>query len=79
MSHRRTLAAAAALPLALTLTSCVENAANADSIEVTSDADTCAVSTDSTESGARTFKINNTGNQVTEFYLLADDGLHAVK
>ena len=78
MSHRRTLAAVAALPLALTLTSCVENAANADSIEVTSDADTCAVSTDSAESGARTFKINNTGNQVTEFYLLASDGLRVI-
>ena len=78
MSHHRTLAAVAALPLALTLTSCVENAANADSIEVTSDADTCAVSTDSAESGARTFKINNTGNQVTEFYLLASDGLRVI-
>lgn len=75
---KRTLAALAALPLTLTLASCVENAANAETIEVTSDAETCDVSSDSAESGTRTFAITNKGTQITEFYLLGDDGLRVI-
>lgn len=51
---------------------------NADTITVTSTADSCEVSADSVESGAHTFTITNEGDKVTEFYLLGSDGLRIV-
>ena len=66
MTTRRTLALLAAAPLALILASCVENAADGDAIKVTANADTCKVSADHAESGARTFSVTNDGEQVTE-------------
>ncbi|WP_165165281.1 iron uptake system protein EfeO [Corynebacterium qintianiae] len=70
--------ALAAGATALSLTSCVENTAGEDTIAVTANAQNCDVSADSAESGHRTFAITNKGEQVTEFYLLADDGLRVV-
>ncbi|WKD57160.1 Efem/EfeO family lipoprotein precursor [Corynebacterium capitovis DSM 44611] len=64
---------AAALPLA----SCVENSSGGD-LTVTATSDKCEVSATSADSGARTFSIKNEGSQITEFYLLADDGLRVV-
>lgn len=70
----RTVAIATAA-LALPLTACVENTSDADTLEVTASETECKVSADSAESGHRTFSITNDGNQITEFYLLASDGL----
>ena len=72
------LLAAAVLPL--TLAACTDNnaAAAAGPIKVTSTADACTLSTQTAKSGNITFAIQNDGNQVTEFYLLAEDGLRIV-
>jgi iron uptake system component EfeO len=47
-------------------------------LTVTSTAEECAVSATTAESGPLTFAISNAGNEVTEFYLLAEDGLRIV-
>ncbi len=71
------LLAAAVLPL--TLAACTDNkAAAAGPITVSSTADACTLSTQTAKSGNITFAIQNDGNQVTEFYLLAEDGLRIV-
>ncbi|WP_273652018.1 iron uptake system protein EfeO [Cellulomonas fimi] len=85
MSHRPTaaltLAAALVLPLAA---ACVPNDAPADdapaagAITVSSTADACDVSTTEAPSGTLTFTVTNDGQDVTEFYLLGEDGLRVV-
>ena len=74
----RYLLAAAVLPL--TLAACTDNAAPAATgpIKVSSTNDVCSVSSSSTKSGNITFAIQNDGDQVTEFYLLAEDGLRII-
>ena len=66
----------------LALTGCVANASPTDSahaaLTVDSSADACAVSADEAPSGNLSFTVTNTGEQVTEFYLLAEDGLRIV-
>ncbi|MDR2996619.1 MAG: EfeM/EfeO family lipoprotein [Microbacterium sp.] len=65
---------------ALLLSGCVAKA-DADpsaAFTVSSTGSECAVSTDTAKSGTLTFDIKNAGDQVTEFYLLADDGLRIV-
>jgi iron uptake system component EfeO len=63
------------------LAACTDNAAPSSSagadgpIRVTSTGDACKVSTASAKSGNLTFAVQNDGDQVTEFYLLAEDGL----
>jgi iron uptake system component EfeO len=47
-------------------------------LTVSSTADACEVSADSAPSGTLTFSVTNDGSDVTEFYLLADDGLRIV-
>jgi iron uptake system component EfeO len=77
----RLAAAAAVAVLPLTLAACTDNAAPSSSagaagpIQVTSTSDACKVSTASAKSGNITFAVQNDGDQVTEFYLLAEDGL----
>ena len=78
------LTASAALAL-LALSGCVPNSpasagdgAAAGAITVDSSADACTVSASSATSGTLTFSVTNSGDQVTEFYLLADDGLRIV-
>ncbi|MDN5905694.1 MAG: EfeM/EfeO family lipoprotein [Micrococcaceae bacterium] len=83
MTPNRTLPTVAALALAaLALAGCTDNNATADggdgSIAVTSTDDTCEVSTDTVPGGTLKFSVKNEGSQVTEFYLLADDGLRIV-
>ncbi|MDP9937338.1 iron uptake system component EfeO [Paenarthrobacter nicotinovorans] len=80
---RRTLAvigAAAAVPLVLS--ACTDNAkttAKTDGpIQVSSTANECKVSTTSASSGNLTFAVKNEGSEVTEFYLLAEDGLRII-
>jgi iron uptake system component EfeO len=72
-----TIGAAAIL---LALTGCVPNAAPSDAAAITVDssADACTVSAKTASSGTLRFEVTNSGDQVTEFYLLADDGLRIV-
>ncbi|MCU1515833.1 MAG: hypothetical protein JWQ75_554 [Pseudarthrobacter sp.] len=74
----RYLMAAAVLPL--TLAACTDNTTPAATgpIKVTSTADACSVSSATTKSGNISFAIQNDGDQVTEFYLLAEDGLRII-
>nr|WP_035742176.1 iron uptake system protein EfeO [Arthrobacter sp. MA-N2] len=75
-------AAAAAVPLVLA--GCTDNAqtsgpsASAGPIQVTSTTAECKVSTGSVPSGNLSFAVKNEGTEVTEFYLLAEDGLRIV-
>ena len=78
----------AALPLGVGLvvlaavTGCVANATpgatsstgTGGTVAVTSSADACDLSATSVPSGAVTFSVTNTGQDVTEFYLLSSDG-----
>ena len=64
---------------ALLLSGCVAKADLAEaSFTVSSTADACTVSSTNAQSGTLTFDVKNEGEQVTEFYLLADDGLRIV-
>lgn len=81
LSRPAALAAACGILLA---TACTPNASAGSSdgasagLTVTSTTDECAVSAATAESGPLTFAITNAGDQVTEFYLLAEDGLRIV-
>jgi len=77
----RPLSLAAALAVAaVALTGCVAKTAADPSatFTVTSTDDACTVSADTAKSGTLTFDIANSGDQITEFYLLASDGLRIV-
>ena len=77
----RTSAVVTALGTAgmLVLTGCVANdSSSADSVTVESSADACSLSQDEAASGTLTFSVTNTGTEVTEFYLLADDRLRVI-
>ncbi|PPF42089.1 hypothetical protein C5B85_17270 [Pseudoclavibacter sp. AY1F1] len=71
------LLSAAAL---VALTGCVPNAPadSASSLAVSSTDTDCTISGASAASGPITFDVTNDGERVTEFYLLADDGLRIV-
>lgn len=67
------------------LAACTENApgdeqASGDnrSLAVTSSDDECALSATEAPAGTLTFDVTNSGSQVTEFYLLGEDGLRIV-
>ncbi|MET0725879.1 MAG: iron uptake system protein EfeO [Leifsonia sp.] len=65
--------------IAVALTGCVpNNAAGGTSLAVDITDDTCAVSTDTAAAGAVTFAITNSGTDVNEFEILADDKLRIV-
>src|SRR4051794_15608744 len=73
------VALAATAPL---LMSCTENASdpasaggNPRAVSVDSGDDACEVSADSAPAGTLTFDVTNSGGDVTEFYLLGEDGL----
>ncbi|MEV7663110.1 iron uptake system protein EfeO [Paenarthrobacter sp. NPDC089316] len=71
------IGAAAAVPLVLA--GCTDNtkttAAADGPIQVSSTANECKVSAAKAPSGNLTFAVKNEGTEVTEFYLLAEDGL----
>lgn len=79
-SLRATLAIAASATTVLALAACVPNnpATGSTAFAVASSADACTVSESTAPSGTIVFTVTNTGDQVTEFYLLADDGLRIV-
>jgi iron uptake system component EfeO len=66
----------------LALTGCVANgsstAATHKALTVQSTASACTVSEHEAPAGNVRFSVTNSGDQVTEFYLLADDGLRIV-
>ncbi|UJP11321.1 peptidase M75 family protein [Microbacterium sp. KUDC0406] len=77
----RVLGALAATGTAvLLLSGCVakSDADPASALTVSSTASDCAVSTGTAKSGTLTFDVSNAGDKVTEFYLLAEDGLRIV-
>lgn len=89
MSRRPTLVAAALAALVLPLVAaCVPNAPDDSSgagatggtgvLTVTSTADACDVSATEADSGTVRFAVTNEGDDVTEFYLLGDDGLRVI-
>ncbi|HTW16467.1 MAG TPA: iron uptake system protein EfeO [Nocardioides sp.] len=83
---RKALLATALLVAVPSLAACTENTdgASADgggdgrSLTVNSSADACEVSATEAPAGTLTFAVTNTGDQVTEFYLLGEDGLRIV-
>ncbi len=79
---RPTIATAAAGAALLLLSGCVANNPTTDSahtaITVDSSSDGCALNVATAPSGNVQFTVRNSGDQVTEFYLLADDGLRIV-
>ena len=77
---RTTAAVALSGVAALALAGCVANHAEtqADALAVDATDSACAVSAAQASSGTVAFDITNGGAQVTEFYLLADDGLRII-
>src|SRR5215218_1590838 len=82
---RKPLIVAALLVGAPFLAACTENAkdsggssGDARTVAVTSTDDECKVSAAEVPSGTLTFDVSNDGSQVTEFYLLGEDGLRIV-
>lgn len=68
-----------AAALALSLTACVPNATTGDeTISVSSTDDACVLTAATAPSGNVVFSVTNDGSAVTEFYLLADDGLRVI-
>ncbi|MCU1579142.1 MAG: peptidase family protein [Rhodoglobus sp.] len=70
------LAAAGAIVVALA--GCVPNNAVGGSVDVAMNDDSCVVSQASVAAGAVTFRITNSGSDVNEFEILADDKLRIV-
>ena len=78
MIRFRGFTASAFAAVSLAAVGCVPNSAVGGPIAVTSTDSECSVARKTTSSGAVAFDVANRGNQVTEFYLLADDGLRIV-
>lgn len=79
----RWLAPLAAFSVTALLASCTDNrdtaeGGDASSIDVASGDKTCELSKTTAPSGHVVFNVKNTGERVTEFYLLADDKLRIV-
>lgn len=76
---KNTSLVAAVMAVPLLVTGCTDNTRAADTspgaIQVVSSATECKVSAGSVPSGNLTFSVKNEGTEVTEFYLLAADGL----
>ena len=66
--------------IALTASACVANnpTSSDGALTVTSTDTGCEVSTSETASGTLAFEVKNEGSQVTEFYLMAADGLRII-
>jgi iron uptake system component EfeO len=79
-SHRILGAIAATGAAALVLSGCVAktDVAAGAAFDVSSTDSDCVVSEGTAESGTLTFEVTNDSGQVSEFYLLAEDGLRIV-
>jgi iron uptake system component EfeO len=72
---------AAVAAAALLLAGCTDNSSQAaedGAVQVSSTADACTLSSTSAPGGTLKFRVKNEGTEVTEFYLLAEDGLRIV-
>ncbi|KQZ67626.1 iron uptake system protein EfeO [Nocardioides sp. Root151] len=82
MRNRRLAVLVPLLVAAPLVASCTENTepdeGNPRSIQVVSTEDGCDVSKVEAPAGTLTFDVTNAGKQVTEFYLLAEDGLRII-
>lgn len=79
MSHRHLTLPTAGILAAVTLTACVPNEEPSDgAIDVVSTADACDVASTDAPAGSIVFSVSNEGDDVTEFYLLAEDGLRVI-
>ena len=83
MSRRTSSVILTALLASTALAACTSNepegaAGDKGKLSVTSDAKTCEVSAKDAPSGNLVFNVTNKGSQVTEFYLLGEDGLRIV-
>ncbi|QCQ15577.1 iron uptake system protein EfeO [Microbacterium sp. RG1] len=81
MTAPRLIGGAAALVItSLALAGCVAKAdvAASDALAVTASDAACDLPTATATSGTLAFDVTNTGSQVSEFYLLAEDGLRIV-
>jgi len=72
------VSAAALLALSACVPKNTADTADATALTVDSSASACTISATEAPSGAVSFSIENTGDQVTEFYLLADDELRII-
>ncbi|KRA29650.1 MULTISPECIES: iron uptake system protein EfeO [unclassified Nocardioides] len=78
------LASLATLAVVPALAACTENAktdaggGDARALTVASTKDACDLSAKAAPAGTISFDVSNTGSDVTEFYLLAEDGLRIV-
>ena len=84
MTRTRTLTLTALVAVGLLASACTDNSAGASgdgddrTLAVTSTDDGCDVSSTEAPSGTLTFKVENAGSEVTEFYLLDQAGLRIV-
>lgn len=80
MRLRTSLSSAALAALtAIALAACVPNNSDAsEGIAVSSTADECRVAANEAPAGPVVFHVTNDGDDVTEFYLLAEDGLRII-
>lgn len=79
-SDRRFLLASSAITAVAVLAGCTSTATEdaSGAIAVTSSDDACDVAVRETGSGILRFNVTNTGSEVTEFYVLAADGLQII-
>ena len=77
-----TMATVASAAVLLSLAACVPNnptsESGANALTVTSSATDCVVSASEAPSGSVSFTVSNTTDEVTEFYVLAEDSLRIV-
>jgi len=79
LRSRLPLALSGAVIVGLALSACVaNNPAGSDALSVAIADDSCAVSTTTAAAGPVTFELNNTGSDVNEFEILAEDKLRIV-
>ncbi|MRX43870.1 iron uptake system protein EfeO [Agromyces kandeliae] len=78
MTPRALAASAITVVAALALTGCVAKADLAAAIPVAITDDACGVEVATAEAGALTFRLTNSGSEVNEFEVLADDKLRIV-
>ena len=77
---RRSPLTLAALGTLLLASACTDNESkdSAGAVEVSSTDDACTLSTAEAAAGNVVFQVTNDGSEVTEFYLLAEDGLRVL-
>lgn len=77
---RRTPLTLGALGVLLLATACTDNKStdSAGAVEVSSTDDDCTLSSPEATAGNVVFQVTNDGSEVTEFYLLAEDGLRVL-